>query len=137
MDLIEKRKVAFVDWQFYGYSFQLKNRPWENFMETVQNDITPNMRGILVDWLVEVCGHSHPVFNFSTKLILISTILWSMQCVYMFKYPTHNYFYVSRLARSISLSLTRYTWQYLTSIAICPQIQLVGTNCNFWESLAC
>ncbi|KAL4199437.1 hypothetical protein AMTRI_Chr03g51110 [Amborella trichopoda] len=29
-------------------------RPTSNFMETVQRDITQNMRGILIDWLVEV-----------------------------------------------------------------------------------
>lgn len=38
----------------YLRNAELKNRPSANFMETVQNDITPNMRGILVDWLVEV-----------------------------------------------------------------------------------
>jgi hypothetical protein len=38
-------------------------RPLINFMETVQNDSTPSMQGILVDWLVEVCGHSHSIFD--------------------------------------------------------------------------
>lgn len=33
---------------------ELDRRPSANFMESVQRDITPNMRGILVDWLVEV-----------------------------------------------------------------------------------
>ncbi|XP_057969821.1 cyclin-A2-4 [Malania oleifera] len=33
---------------------ELKQRPSSNFMETVQRDITQCMRGILVDWLVEV-----------------------------------------------------------------------------------
>ncbi|KAH9314292.1 hypothetical protein KI387_022919, partial [Taxus chinensis] len=33
---------------------ELKKRPGPNFMETLQKDITPNMRGILIDWLVEV-----------------------------------------------------------------------------------
>ncbi|MQL94159.1 hypothetical protein Taro_026816 [Colocasia esculenta] len=31
-----------------------KRRPLANFIETVQKDVTANMRGILVDWLVEV-----------------------------------------------------------------------------------
>ncbi|KAH7665303.1 cyclin A protein [Dioscorea alata] len=31
-----------------------KRKPLANFIETVQNDITANMRAILVDWLVEV-----------------------------------------------------------------------------------
>ncbi|CAL0335288.1 unnamed protein product [Lupinus luteus] len=33
---------------------ELTRRPHPNFMETVQQDITQSMRGILVDWLVEV-----------------------------------------------------------------------------------
>ncbi|XP_058751835.1 cyclin-A2-4-like [Vicia villosa] len=33
---------------------ELSRRPNPNLMETVQQDITPSMRGILVDWLVEV-----------------------------------------------------------------------------------
>ncbi|XP_054783221.1 cyclin-A2-4 [Prosopis cineraria] len=34
--------------------FELARRPCTDFMETVQRDITQSMRGILVDWLVEV-----------------------------------------------------------------------------------
>ncbi|XP_071712261.1 cyclin-A2-4 [Rutidosis leptorrhynchoides] len=33
---------------------ELMHRPQFNFMETVQRDVTPSMRGVLVDWLVEV-----------------------------------------------------------------------------------
>ncbi|XP_031407630.1 cyclin-A2-1-like [Punica granatum] len=33
---------------------ELDRRPSTNYMETLQQDITPNMRGILIDWLVEV-----------------------------------------------------------------------------------
>ncbi|XWS20354.1 hypothetical protein CRYUN_Cryun31cG0094300 [Craigia yunnanensis] len=33
---------------------ELVRRPYPNFMETIQQDITQCMRGILVDWLVEV-----------------------------------------------------------------------------------
>ncbi|KAA3455541.1 cyclin-A2-4-like [Gossypium australe] len=33
---------------------ELLRRPYPNFMETIQRDITQSMRGILVDWLVEV-----------------------------------------------------------------------------------
>lgn len=33
---------------------ELVRRPCPNFMETIQRDITQSMRGILVDWLVEV-----------------------------------------------------------------------------------
>ncbi|MFQ6638316.1 hypothetical protein Gotur_014521 [Gossypium turneri] len=36
------------------YSLQLNQRPSTNYMEQLQRDITPSMRGILVDWLVEV-----------------------------------------------------------------------------------
>lgn len=34
---------------------ELMRRPCADFMETVQRDITQSMRGVLVDWLVEVC----------------------------------------------------------------------------------
>ncbi|KAK3010872.1 hypothetical protein RJ639_012090, partial [Escallonia herrerae] len=34
---------------------ELMRRPQSNFMEMVQRDVTQSMRGILVDWLVEVC----------------------------------------------------------------------------------
>ncbi|KAK3020550.1 hypothetical protein RJ639_047462, partial [Escallonia herrerae] len=34
---------------------ELMRRPHSNFMEMVQRDVTQSMRGILVDWLVEVC----------------------------------------------------------------------------------
>ncbi|KAK1436080.1 hypothetical protein QVD17_01855 [Tagetes erecta] len=34
---------------------ELKRRPSFNYMKTVQRDITQEMRGILIDWLVEVC----------------------------------------------------------------------------------
>lgn len=33
---------------------QPKRRPAADYIETVQVDVTANMRGILVDWLVEV-----------------------------------------------------------------------------------
>ncbi|XP_072990711.1 cyclin-A2-1-like [Typha latifolia] len=33
---------------------ELSGRPCSNFMETLQRDITQSMRGILIDWLVEV-----------------------------------------------------------------------------------
>ncbi|KAL5550312.1 hypothetical protein UlMin_000488 [Ulmus minor] len=31
-----------------------RRRPLPDYIEKVQTDVTPNMRGILVDWLVEV-----------------------------------------------------------------------------------
>lgn len=33
---------------------QTKKRPLSNYIENVQKDVTINMRGVLVDWLVEV-----------------------------------------------------------------------------------
>lgn len=33
---------------------ELERRPSTIYMETLQEDVTPNMRGILIDWLVEV-----------------------------------------------------------------------------------
>ncbi|KAI5058877.1 hypothetical protein GOP47_0027047 [Adiantum capillus-veneris] len=39
---------------YYLQMAELKRRPIKNFMEVVQVDINSSMRGILVDWLVEV-----------------------------------------------------------------------------------
>ncbi|XP_011081887.1 cyclin-A2-2-like isoform X1 [Sesamum indicum] len=36
------------------YSRQVDRRPFANYMEKLQRDITQGMRGILIDWLVEV-----------------------------------------------------------------------------------
>lgn len=33
---------------------QLECRPATDYMEKLQQDISPSMRGILIDWLVEV-----------------------------------------------------------------------------------
>lgn len=33
---------------------EIKRRPMANFMDSMQQDINPTMRGILIDWLVEV-----------------------------------------------------------------------------------
>lgn len=38
----------------FGGSLQLERKPSTNYMEKLQTDINPSMRGILVDWLVEV-----------------------------------------------------------------------------------
>lgn len=38
----------------HSLEVEAKRRPLSNYMETVQTDITPAMREILVDWLVEV-----------------------------------------------------------------------------------
>ncbi|XP_047324261.1 putative cyclin-A3-1 isoform X2 [Impatiens glandulifera] len=35
---------------------EAKRRPLQDYMEKIQTDVTANMRGILVDWLVEVAG---------------------------------------------------------------------------------
>ncbi|KAE9609365.1 hypothetical protein Lal_00020184 [Lupinus albus] len=47
----------FVD-DIYSYLCRMeregKRRPMFNYIENVQQDVTPHMRGILVDWLVEV-----------------------------------------------------------------------------------
>ncbi|XP_038695641.1 cyclin-A2-2-like isoform X2 [Tripterygium wilfordii] len=48
-------------WSFYapdiynnGCVAELNQRPSTDYMENLQRDITPSMRGILIDWLVEV-----------------------------------------------------------------------------------
>jgi cyclin-A len=39
--------VCFAFWQ-------TKKRPSTDFMETIQKDVNPSMRAILIDWLVKV-----------------------------------------------------------------------------------
>lgn len=36
------------------FQVEPKSRPLPNYMEKIQKDVSANMRGILVDWLVEV-----------------------------------------------------------------------------------
>ncbi|KAF4380183.1 hypothetical protein F8388_020387 [Cannabis sativa] len=42
--------------------FQVNKRPSTDFMETVQNDVAPSMRAILIDWLVE-CPRSTGLYS--------------------------------------------------------------------------
>jgi Cyclin, N-terminal domain len=46
---------------------QTKKRPSTDFIETIQTDINPSMRAILVDWLVEV------IFSLSLSPPLVSS----------------------------------------------------------------
>ena len=43
---------------------EIKRRPTVTFMDTMQQDINPTMRGILIDWLVEVRYLRTPYFHF-------------------------------------------------------------------------
>lgn len=43
-----------LEWTAPVLCMQVKRRPKADFMESMQQDINPTMRGILVDWLVEV-----------------------------------------------------------------------------------
>ncbi|KAA8528483.1 hypothetical protein F0562_035838 [Nyssa sinensis] len=38
----------------HNMEMEAKRRPLPNYIEKIQKDVSPNMRGILVDWLVEV-----------------------------------------------------------------------------------
>ena len=61
-------------------------RPASKFLSTVQSDITPTMRAILVDWLVEVAEeyHLHP----ETLYVCVRI----MRCIAIAKYITaHGY----------------------------------------------
>lgn len=51
---------------FSAFSFQIIGRPTSTYMEKIQEDINQSMRGILVDWLVEVYN-----FSFLTRGKLI------------------------------------------------------------------
>lgn len=44
------------DYYYFWLKLQVKpkQRPLPDYMEKVQKDVTPTMRGVLVDWLVEV-----------------------------------------------------------------------------------
>nr|XP_023909407.1 cyclin-A2-3 isoform X2 [Quercus suber] len=60
---------------------ELVRRPCPNFMETVQRDITQNMRGILVDWLVEVSEEYRLVPD--TLYLTVYLIDWFLAQNYM------------------------------------------------------
>ncbi len=47
---------------------QTKKRPSTSYMETVQNDVNPNMRSILIDWLVEVAQE----YNMQTDTLYLT-----------------------------------------------------------------
>lgn len=42
----------------------MKRRPLPDYIEKVQKDVNPNMRGILVDWLVEVSEEYKLAFGY-------------------------------------------------------------------------
>ncbi|GMP68609.1 hypothetical protein CsSME_00028167 [Camellia sinensis var. sinensis] len=46
--LIRNRKFRF------GFMEEVKRRPLPDYIEMAKEDVSPNMREILVDWLVEV-----------------------------------------------------------------------------------
>ncbi|KAK9079810.1 hypothetical protein SSX86_001483 [Deinandra increscens subsp. villosa] len=50
---------------------ELKGRPSVNYMKTVQRDITQEMRGILIDWLVEVCEE----YKLTTETLYLTVTL--------------------------------------------------------------
>nr|XP_048336231.1 G2/mitotic-specific cyclin C13-1-like [Ziziphus jujuba var. spinosa] len=65
LDKTEKISVSSVDppkrvysssiyQHLHALEMEVNRRPVPNYMEKVQNDVSPNMRAILVDWLVEV-----------------------------------------------------------------------------------
>jgi hypothetical protein len=39
---------------FLSFFHQTRKRPSTDFLETIQKDVNPSMRAILIDWLVEV-----------------------------------------------------------------------------------
>jgi len=52
---VSQRTESFIACASVSLLFwQLKRRPLPDFMERIQKDVTQSMRGILVDWLVEV-----------------------------------------------------------------------------------
>lgn len=55
--LVPIHKNFIICWVVLTYAFlqmEPKRRPLPNYLDKVQKDVTANMRGILVDWLVEV-----------------------------------------------------------------------------------
>lgn len=49
-----KTWISICDISEFLVQKETKRRPSSDYMEKVQRDVTANMRGILVDWLVEV-----------------------------------------------------------------------------------
>ncbi|KAF5950012.1 hypothetical protein HYC85_012005 [Camellia sinensis] len=48
-------RTLIQNWEFrFGFIEEAKRRPFPDYIEMAQKDVSPNMRAILVDWLVEV-----------------------------------------------------------------------------------
>lgn len=57
---------------FFFFFVQLDQRPSTSYMVQVQRDISPSMRGILIDWLVEVLSTSKHLLRVRTSINAIS-----------------------------------------------------------------
>ncbi|MBA0773882.1 hypothetical protein Gotri_009135, partial [Gossypium trilobum] len=66
---------------------ELNQRPSTNYMEQLQRDITPSMRGILVDWLVEV----------SEEYKLVPDTLYLTVSLIEYRFLSHNFIEKQRL----------------------------------------
>lgn len=60
----------------YGQRMPPYLRPATDFMESFQQDVTPSMRGILIDWLVEV-GVSVCSRPFPFSMVMCQVVMWA------------------------------------------------------------
>ncbi|KAL0704251.1 hypothetical protein Bca4012_070676 [Brassica carinata] len=75
---------------------ELKRRPVPDFMERIQKDVTQSMRGILVDWLVEILTKVSSHSQVSEEYTLVSDTLYLT--VYLIDWFLHgNYLERQRL----------------------------------------
>lgn len=103
---------------------QLKRRPATDFMESMQQDINSSMRGILIDWLVEVgisvCS-SHPFLIYghepSSDVGLMPSAIPQVAEEYKLV-PDTLYLTVSYIDRFLSTNLVNR-----------QRLQLLGVSC--------
>lgn len=94
---------------FSGFSFQIIRRPTSTYMEKIQQDINQSMRGILVDWLVEVCvffildTRKNDLFESKATDTVFCTGMWGVQ--------NGSKYTLSRCSFCWCISLTRTRWK--------------------------
>ncbi len=124
----------------YGHCIgsQIKRRPTSDFMESLQHDINKNMRGILIDWLVEVslfgfcwvwwhfASEVYPSQKFVTLWVesILHCLYW--QCMFCWVQVAEEY----KLVPDTLYYTVSYIDRFLSSAAVPRQrLQLLGVSC--------
>lgn len=118
--------ISYLHCDFLFDLKQTRKRPSTDFMETIQKDVNPSMRAILIDWLVEV--------SFYTKQNFL--VDWSLKTTIV-TYHSICAFPLCRSLKNIVLFLIHYTWQLTTLTVIFLAMRSIVKDCNYLELLVC